>query len=203
MRKIPKNSKAPERIRKDPKAFQKSIRKKLRIKLGRTEQVDRVICRAGSAYSFAAFYKKPTWVFLHWPEWTCFFGAGAHAAMRFRRNLTETTCRIHQIVESKTRTCHGRVGSGSPAERVGAGSRKTGCQQNYSPGKQRSIVLSKASKTHRFNVSREARTSEILCKPTEEQNQRLTTGLSAVYHRGEKRALFLAAEQWNDAFLSL
>ena len=60
-----------------------------------------------------------------------------------------------------------------------------------------------ASKKRRFNVSPEARTSEILCKPTEEQNQRLTTGLSAVYHRDEKRALFLAAEQWNDAFLSL
>ena len=41
-----------------------------------------------------------------------------------------------------------------------------------SPEKPRSIVLSKASKTRRFNVSREARTSEILCKPTEEQNER-------------------------------
>ena len=69
-----------------------------------------------------------------------------------------------------------------------AGSRKIGCQQNYSPGKQRSIVLFKASKTRRFNVSREARTSEILCKPTEEPNQRLTSGLSAVHQRFSSRA---------------
>ena len=37
------------------------------------------------------------------------------------------------------------------------------------------IVLSRASKTRRFNVSREARTSEILLKPTEKPNQRLTS----------------------------
>ena len=65
------------------------------------------------------------------------------------------------------------------------------------------IVPSKASKTIRFNVSREARTSEILCKPTEEVNPRLTSGLSPVYQRDEKRSLFLAADQWNDAFSSL
>ena len=38
----------------------------------------------------------------------------------------------------------------------------------------KSIVPSKASKTRRLNVSPEARTSEILCKPMEEQNHRLT-----------------------------
>ena len=52
-----------------------------------------------------------------------------------------------------------------------------GFEQNYSPRKQRSTVFSKASKKRRFNVSPEARTSEILVKPTEEQNQRLTRGL--------------------------
>ena len=36
-----------------------------------------------------------------------------------------------------------------------------------------------------------------------EQNFRLTRGLSAVYHRDEKRSLFLAADQWTVAFLSL
>ena len=56
------------------------------------------------------------------------------------------------------------------------------------------------TKKCRFNVSPEARTSEILCKPTEEQNHRLTRGLSPVYQRDEKRSLFLAADQWNDAF---
>ena len=55
------------------------------------------------------------------------------------------------------------------------------CQQNYSPRKQKSTVLSKASKKRRFNVSPEARISEILCKPMEEQNHRLTRGSSAVY----------------------
>ena len=55
----------------------------------------------------------------------------------------------------------------------------------------------------RFNVSPEARTSETLCKPIEEQNQRLTRGLPPVYERDEKRSLFLAADQWTEAFLSL
>ena len=99
---------------------------------------------------------------------------------------------------------HTTSGSGRGARRSGrAGSGKIGCQQNYSPRKQRSTVPSKASKKRRFNVFPEARTSEILCKQTEEQNQRLTTGLSPVYQRDEKRSLFLAADQWYDAFLSL
>ena len=37
----------------------------------------------------------------------------------------------------------------------------------------------------------------------EEQNLRLTTGSPAVYHRDRQRSFFLAADQWNDAFLSL
>ena len=98
---------------------------------------------------------------------------------------------------------HTTGGSGRSARRSGwAGSDKIGCQQNYSPRKQKSTVLSKPSKKRRFNVSPEARTSEILSKPTKEQNQPLINGLSAVYHRDEK-GFFLAAEQWNDAFLSL
>ena len=52
---------------------------------------------------------------------------------------------------------------------------------------------------HARHVREETRTGEIFCKPTEEQNQRLTIGLFAVYHQGEKRALFMSAEQWNDA----
>ena len=84
-----------------------------------------------------------------------------------------------------------------------AGSGKIGCQQNYSPTKQKSTVPSKASKKPRFIVSPEARTSKILCKPTEDPNQRLTSDLPAVYQLDEKRALFLAAEQWNEAFLTL
>ena len=82
---------------------------------------------------------------------------------------------------------HTTGGSGRGARRSGrAGSRKIGCQQNYSPGKQRSILLSKESKTRRFNVSREARTSETPFKPTGEPKKLLTSGLSAVYQRDEK-----------------
>ena len=110
---------------------------------------------------------------------------------------------MQRVYLSNPKPGHTTGGSGRSAWRSGrAGSGKIGCQQNYSPKKQKSTVPSKASKKRRFNVSPEAPTSEILCKPTEEQNQRLTTGLSAVYYRDEKRAFFLAAEQWNDAFLS-
>ena len=72
---------------------------------------------------------------------------------------------------------HTMGGSGRRARRSGrAESGKIGRQQNYSPRKRTSTVPSKASRKRRFNVSPEARTSEILCKPTEEQNQRLTRG---------------------------
>ena len=87
-------------------------------------------------------------------------------------------------------------GSGRSARRSGqAGSGKIACQQNYSPRKQKSTAPSKASKKRRVNVSPEGRTGESLCKTTEEQNQRLTSGLSAVYQQDEKRAFFLAAAQ--------
>ena len=64
-----------------------------------------------------------------------------------------------------------------------AGSGKIGCQHKYSPRKHKSTVPSKKSKKRCFNVSPEARTSEILCEPTEESNQRLTSSLSEVYQR--------------------
>ena len=73
-------------------------------------------------------------------------------------------------------------GSGRSARRSGqAGSGKIRCLQNFSAKKQKSIVPSKAPKTHRFNISPEGRTSETLCKPTEEQNDRLKNGPSPVY----------------------
>ena len=71
---------------------------------------------------------------------------------------------------------HTTGASGRSARRGGgAGSGRTGCQQNCSPRKQASLAPSKTSKT-RFRVSPEARTSEILCKPMEEQNPRLNRG---------------------------
>ena len=45
------------------------------------------------------------------------------------------------------------------------------------------LISSKASNTNRLNVSPEARRNEILCKPMEEQNPRLTTDSSPVYPR--------------------
>ena len=116
-------------------------------------------------------------------------------------------------VESKTRTYHGRVGSERPAERPG------GVGQDWVPTEvlaQETKVYHTLQKIEEMSLQRllEARTSEILCKPTEEQNQRLTrggqpvhprfiTGLSAVYQRDEKRSFLLAAGQWTDACLSL
>ena len=53
---------------------------------------------------------------------------------------------------------HTTGGSGRGARRGGgAGSGRTGCQQNYSPRRQASLVPPKASKKRRFNVSPEAR----------------------------------------------
>ena len=85
----------------------------------------------------------------------------------------------------------------------GVGSGRTVRQQNCSPRGQSSPALSKASKSCRLNCFPEEQTNEILCKPKEERNDRLNRGSSAVYQRDEKRSLFLAADQWNNAFLSL
>ena len=61
---------------------------------------------------------------------------------------------------------HTTGGSGRGARRGGgAGPGRTGRRQNSSPRRQASLVPSKASKTRLLNVSPEARTSEILCKP--------------------------------------
>ena len=90
---------------------------------------------------------------------------------------------------------HTTSGSGRGARRGGgAGLGRTGRRQNSTPRRQASLVPPKASKTRLLNVSPEARTSEILFKPMGEQSPRLTRGLSAVYHRDEKRSLFLAAD---------
>ena len=100
------------------------------------------------------------------------------------QNTTVKPMSRKDIDLSNPKPGHTTGGSGRGARRSGrARSGKIGCQLNYSPRKQKFTVPSKASKKCRFNVSPEARTSEILCKPTEEQNDRLTSGLSPVYHR--------------------
>ena len=81
-----------------------------------------------------------------------------------------------EINLSNPKPGHTTGASGRSARRGGgAGSGLTGCQQNCSPRKQASLAPSKASKT-RLLVSPEARTSEILCKPMEEQILRLNRG---------------------------
>ena len=92
-------------------------------------------------------------------------------------NIVESASRAVNV--SNPKPGHTTGGSGRTARRSGrAGSGKIGCQQNHSLRKQKSTVLSKASNKYRFNVTPEARTSEILCKPTEDRNPRLTRGLS-------------------------
>ena len=102
-------------------------------------------------------------------------GPGMHEhIVHEKRNCTNFLINL-----SNQKPGHTTGGSGRGARRSGrAGSGKIGCRQNYSPRKQRSPVPSKVSKKRCFNVPPTARSSEILCKPMEEQHQQLTTGLS-------------------------
>ena len=118
------------------------------------------------------------------------------------------TCRVQNPDIPRAGRVGAHGGSGRGARRGGgAESGRTGCQQNISPRRRPSLVPSKASNSRRLNGFPEARTSEIKCKPNAGTKSpidpRLTRGLSPVYHRDEKRSLFLAADQWTDAFLSL
>ena len=103
---------------------------------------------------------------------------------------------------SNSKSGHFKGGSGRSAQQSGwAGSGKIWCKQNHSPRKQKVHCSSKASKKSRFNVSPGAKTSEILCKLTGEQNQWFTHSLSAFHHWDEKNALCVAAEQWDKPFV--
>ena len=98
--------------------------------------------------------------------------------------LFGSTNKRNPMYLSSPKPGHTTGGSGRGVRRCGgAGSGGTGCQQNSSPGGQSFLVPPKASQTRRLNVSPGARTSEILCKPMEEQNPRLTTGPSTIHHR--------------------
>ena len=70
----------------------------------------------------------------------------------------------------------GRAAHGGAAGRGGPG--RVGRRLVCSRRTHMSLVPSRASKKRLLNVAPEARTSEILCKPLEEQSPRLTTGLS-------------------------
>ena len=95
-------------------------------------------------------------------------------------------------VESKTRTYHGRVGAArrTARRRGGAGTGRTGRRRFGSPKMDPSLVFSRQWGETLLGVSLEARTDEFLHKPVAEQNERLTSGLSAFFS-ARPRALFI------------
>ena len=66
----------------------------------------------------------------------------------------------------------GRVGRRTTGQRGEAEPGRTGRRRIGSPRRQLSLAPSKASSTPVLSDSSEARTSEILCKPLEEQSPR-------------------------------
>ena len=70
------------------------------------------------------------------------------------------------LVESKTRTYHGRVGSGRAAGRRGGAGQDGTPTGLFAQDTTVPRTLYRASKTRILNVFPEARTSEVLCKPT-------------------------------------
>ena len=109
-----------------------------------------------------------------------------------------------ELIESKTRTYHGRVGTGrrTAGWRGGDGQHRTPTGR---PAQETTVprIPPRQPKTVLLGVSLEARTSEIPFKPMGEQKQRLTRGLCAVYPRDGGRSSFLVADQCAADYLSL
>ena len=108
------------------------------------------------------------------------------AARLCRPDLLIGIRRLESPLESKTRTHNGRVGLVGTAhggQRGGATLGRTRCRHFGGLGSQAPLWPSSAMLTTVLNVSSQARTKVILCKPLKEQNVRLTRGLAAVYHR--------------------
>ena len=94
------------------------------------------------------------------------------------RCFSVLTCRIQNPDIPQARR------DGAPGGADGRGRARLGANRIIRPGNKKSTVPSKASKKRRVNVSPEARTSEILCKPKEERfGLCMTRGLSPVYQR--------------------
>ena len=117
--------------------------------------------------------------------------------------LSRSANKRNPICRVQNRTYHGQVESGRTAGRPGGVgphwvAAELFAQETSVPRTLQGIVES------RRNVWPEARKSKILCKPNagtkSAVDPRLTSGLSAVYHRDENLSLFLAADQWTDAF---
>ena len=85
--------------------------------------------------------------------------------------------RSHAFIESKTRTHHGRVEAGqrTAGRRGGTERGRTERRQFSSPKRRASLLPPKASRTPVLNIFTQARTHEMLCKPTQKQNFRFTT----------------------------
>ena len=92
------------------------------------------------------------------------------------KRVYEYTCRVQNPDiprAGRVRAAHGGA----------AGPSRTGRRRIGPPRGRTSLLPSRVPKTTVLNVSSEARTIKFRCKPTEEQNPRLTTGLSAVHPR--------------------
>ena len=120
----------------------------------------------------------------------CYLFASLRIRSRYRffGSIFDSENRIRPF-ESKTRTYHGRVGSGRPmaGQRGGAEPGRTRRRRNGSPRRQLSLVPSKSSSTPVLNVSSEAeraKSCEILCNPMEKQNPRFTRGTKRIQGSG-------------------
>ena len=109
------------------------------------------------------------------------------------------TCRIQNPDTPRAgrvgRRTAGRLGTAGPAEWNADGFLRAGHNRHSCPPGHREQLSRTSLRKHEQAKSYVNRMRE--------QSPRLTTDLSAVYQRDEKRSLFLAAEQWTDAYLSL
>ena len=126
-----------------------------------------------------------------WAPW-CLFGG---------------TSKAYPMYLSNPKPGHTTGGSGRGGawrgSRASRGRARGDADMPVRPIDSRPFLPSRASKTIVVNDFSEARTNEILCKPTEKQNPRLTSGSSAVYQRDGKRSSFLAVDHCTVAHVSL
>ena len=130
--------------------------------LHRPERIYGFVHHPNKSY-FVIFYRQPTWKPLH----RGFRRTRSHTQRPVQRCLFVSVNPFHarhvwELVESKTRTYHERVGSGR-TRGVGAGPGRTGRRQTSAPRGQASLVPPEASKTSLQSVSLEARSSKTLC----------------------------------------
>ena len=96
-----------------------------------------------------------------------------------------TTCRIHLSSPKPGHPLSGAERGGAELATLGSARRPRRLHSWH-------LCLPK-NHSNSLNIPLQARTKEFQFKLAEEQNLRLTTGFSAVYHRDEKRSSFLDA----------